>query len=452
MIHSFINFLRKLTPKWAFPIYHNVLAYLAAFNYNWPSRKLIVIGVTGTNGKSTVVQMIGKFLESMDQKVGWTTTVSFKVGGEETMNNLKMTLPGRFALQRQLHKMVKAGCTHAIIEISSEGLKQGRARGVIFDGAVFTNLTPEHLEAHGTFEKYRQAKQKLFLAVQSRGDKKINGVHIPTFTVVNADDENVSHFIRYSAEKKLAVHELSCEKHLEEAQDLEILNLSDIQLYANGANFSLDKYEFKSNLLGQFNVFNCAQALAVMKALGYKFSDLKLHEAVAKFILPGGRLEKIEAGQDFIVVVDYAPEPASLAKGYEVLKILPHQKIIHVLGSCGGGRDVARRPVLGQLVGRNADYVIVTDEDPYDDEPALIREQVLAGAVEVGKVLGQNLFNIADRREAIKYALSLAQKNDLVYITGKGSEQAMVVAGRKKIPWDDRKVVKDILSYTGYEF
>ncbi len=452
MIHLLINFLRKLTPKWAFPIYHNTLAYLAAFNYSWPSRKLIVIGVTGTNGKSTVVQMIGKFLENMDQKVGWTTTVSFKVGGEETMNNLKMTLPGRFALQRQLHKMVKAGCTHAIIEISSEGLKQGRARGVIFDGAVFTNLTPEHLEAHGTFEKYRQAKQKLFLAVQSRGDKKINGVHIPTFTVVNADDENVSHFIRYSAEKKLAVHELSCEKHLEEAQDLEILNLSDIQLYANGANFSLDKYEFKSNLLGQFNVFNCAQALAVMKALGYKFSDLKLHEAVAKFILPGGRLEKIEAGQDFIVVVDYAPEPASLAKGYEVLKILPHQKIIHVFGSCGGGRDVARRPILGQLAGRTADYVIVTDEDPYDDDPALIREQVLAGAIEVGKVLGQNLFNIADRREAIKYALSLAQKNDLVYITGKGSEQAMVVAGRKKIPWDDRKVVKDILSYTGYEF
>ena len=433
-------------PKWAFPIYHNFLSIVAAYNYNWPSKKLIVIGVTGTNGKSTVVSMIGNFLESLGHKIGWTSTVSFKIGEVETLNKMKMTMPGRFALQRQLNKMVKAGCEYAIIEVSSEGLVQGRARGIIFDGAVFTNLTPEHIESHGSFEKYRRSKEKLFLAIQSRGDKKINGAHIPSFIVFNADDENVSHFACYGAEKKIAVHVAGAKQHFNTSSCAEILTINNIHLSERSAVFNVADYEFKGNFLGEFNVVNCAEALAVLKVLGYKFFDLRVHEAVSKYHLPGGRLEKIEAGQNFTVIVDYAPEPVSLAKGYEALKLFPRQKLIHVLGSCGGGRDAARRPILGQMAGQNADCVIITDEDPYDDEPAEIRAQVLAGAVSAGKVENENLFNIADRREAIAYALSLAREGDLVYITGKGSEQAMVVADHKKIPWDDRVVVREILN------
>lgn len=446
MLNKIINVLRKLTPLWAFLIYHNFLSLVAAYNYNWPSKKLIVIGITGTNGKSTVVSMIGNFLESLGHKVGWTGTVSFKIGEVETLNKMKMTMPGRFALQRQLNKMVKAGCDYAIIEVSSEGLAQGRARGIIFDGAVLTNLTPEHIESHGSFLQYRKAKEKLFLAIQSRGDKKIKGEHIPSFLVFNADDESVSHFACYGAEKKVAVHMAGAEQHFKTSACAEILTINNMHLSDRGAVFNVADYEFKANFLGDFNVINCAEALAVLKILGYKFNDITVHEAVLKYKLPGGRLEKIEAGQNFTVIVDYAPEPVSLAKGYEALKLFKRQKLIHVLGSCGGGRDKARRPILGQMAGANADCVIITDEDPYDDEPAEIRAAVLAGARHAGKIENENLFNIADRREAIKYALSLARPGDLVYITGKGSEQAMVVEGHKKIPWDDRVVVKEILN------
>jgi len=446
MISKIINIIRKLTPKWAFPIYHNFLSIVAAYNYNWPSKKLIVIGVTGTNGKSTVVSMIGNFLESLGHKVGWTSTVSFKIDERETLNKMKMTMPGRFALQRQLNKMVKANCEYAIIEVSSEGLAQGRARGIIFDGAVFTNLTPEHIESHGSFEKYRRAKEKLFLGIQSRGDKKIKGEHIPSFLVFNADDESVSHFACYGAEKKVAVHMAGAEQHFKTSTCAEILTVNNMHLSDHGAVFNVADYEFQANFLGNFNVVNCAEALAVLKILGYKFNDMKVHEAVLEYKLPGGRLEKIETGQNFTVVVDYAPEPVSLAHGYEALKLIPHQKLIHVLGSCGGGRDAARRPILGQMAGANADCVIITDEDPYDDDPAEIRAAVMAGAVRVGKVENVDLFNIASRREAIAYALSLATSGDLVYITGKGSEQAMVVADHKKIPWDDRVVVREILN------
>ena len=197
-------------------------------------------------------------------------------------------------------------------------------------------------------------------------------------------------------------------------------------------------------LLGEFNAVNAMNAVSVGQAIGLDMTIIKSGLEKIKGI--DGRLEKIEEGQPFAVIVDYAFEPNAVEKLYGALKYIPHGKIIHVLGSTGGGRDVARRPVLGKLAGMNADYVIVANEDPYDDDPEIIIDQVALGAEHAGKKIGENLFKILDRREAIKKALELATENDIVLITGKGSEQAICIANGEKIPWDDRAVVRGLLN------
>ena len=194
---------------------------------------------------------------------------------------------------------------------------------------------------------------------------------------------------------------------------------------------------------GQFNVYNALAAVAVGRALGLSLAQCAF--GVSALTAMPGRMERIEAGQDFIALVDYAPEPESMKKLYETLDLFKFNKIIHVLGSCGGGRDQARRPILGKLAAEHAAYVIVTNEDPYDENPQAIIDQVAQGAIAAGKILNENLFKIIDRKNAIKKALSLAEENDLVLLTGKGSEQFICVARGQKIPWDERKVVRELL-------
>jgi len=426
--------IRKVVPESLINLYHKYLALLSSTIYGNPSEKMIVIGVTGTNGKSTTVNLIAKCLESGGYKVGLTSTVNFKVAEKEWLNNKKMTMLGRFQLQKLLKQMVEAGCRYAIIETSSQGIVQSRHLGINYDYAVFTNLTPEHIEAHGGFENYKNAKGELFKHLTLQPRKKIDGKEIKKTIVANLDDEHAPFFLSFPADKKLTYSD-----HDHSAN----IFSNDIQVTNVGTSFRVGETKIDLKLLGAFNVYNSLAAIVVALEEGIELKKIK--EGLESVPVVPGRMELINEGQGFAVLVDYCPEPYSMRKMYETVALMQKNKIIHVFGSCGGGRDVARRPVLGKLVGEKADIAIVTNEDPYDDEPTLIIEQVAAGAVEAGKVAGETLYKIEDRQVAIEKALNLAKSGDLVLVTGKGSEQAMAVNGGQYIPWDDRSIIRNLL-------
>jgi UDP-N-acetylmuramoyl-L-alanyl-D-glutamate--2,6-diaminopimelate ligase len=445
----------KIPVSWL-DVYHKILAKTAALLYGYPSRELVVIGVTGTNGKTTVAYLIAKALEADGSKTGCTTTALFKVADREWLNDSKMTMLGRFRLQRILRQMVQASCRYAVIETSSQGIVQHRHENIAYDVGVFTNLTPEHIEAHGGFENYKKAKIKLFEHIAGLPPKMIDGQRIPRAAVLNKDDGYASDF---------AVPGLTTVVWYGVDQSAD-MQATDVKETGGGVSFQLvipdlirnpeiksdgsptsalnllgdDEFLVKLQLMGKVNVYNALAALAVSKVCGQDLAAAarKISEVKA---MPG-RFERLDEGQPWTVVVDYAPEPESLAKAYETVRVLQTNRLIHVLGSCGGGRDAARRPVLGRMAGENADVVIVTNEDPYDDEPMSIIDQVAEGARERGKRDDVDLFRVLDREQAIGLAMRQAAPGDLVLLTGKGSEQRICVAGGRKIPWDEREAAR----------
>lgn len=415
--------------------YHYFLARAAAWYYGSPSEKMIVIGVTGTNGKTTTVNVIAQYLDCLGKKNGLASTVNFKVDDKKWLNKKKMTMLGRFQTQKLLKQMFKAGCEYAVIETSSQGIEQHRHVGINYDVLVFTNLGHEHIEAHGGFENYRAAKEKLFAQLSSLPRKNIKGQEIKKIIVSNADDIETQRLRKFSADKFLSYgFDQECD-----------FRGADLVSGDGLISFSFGQQKISAKYLGRFNAYNVLAALTCLSAL-----DLGTQELAACTLrgIPG-RQEWIRQGQNFKVMVDYAPEPESLAQLYKALKEVKRNRLIHVLGSCGGGRDVARRPVLGKMAGETADLVIVTNEDPYDDDPQMIIDNVAQGALEAGKELDKNLFKYLDRRRAINKALSEAKEGDLVLLSGKGSEQFICVANEKKIAWDDRLVVKEELKKLG---
>ncbi len=424
--------IKKLLPQFLIDLYHKNLAIFASFIYGNPSDKLIVIGVTGTNGKSTTISLISHILESVGHKVGSTSTAEFKIGEKSWLNDKKMTMLGRFALQKLLYKMQKEKCEYAVIETSSEGIKQFRHLGINYDFVTFTNLTPEHIESHGSFENYKNCKLELFKHLTQCKHKIIKGEEIKKIMSVNRDDKHSGDFLSFDADKKIG---FSINKESEfQAKNIEL---------KPSTKFVLNQHEFKTNLIGQFNVYNCLCAISVCNTLGV--STEKCAEAIKNYKGAPGRMEFINCGQDFKVIVDYAPEVESMKNLYSILDYFYYEKLIHVLGSCGGGRDRARQPILGKMAGEKADFVIITNEDPYDDNPMQIIDNVASGAILAGKELNKNLFKIEDRGLAIRHAIELAEKDDLVLITGKGAEQFICVKNGKKIPWDDRNVALEEL-------
>lgn len=426
--------LKKIIPKVVLDFYHLFLARLAGLWYGFPSDQLIVIGVTGTNGKSTTVNLIARILEEAGHKVGLTSTVNFQIGNKVWLNNLKMTMPGRFLLQKLLRDMVRAGCSHAVIETSSEGIAQFRHVAINYDVLTFTNLTAEHLASHGGFANYKSSKLKVFRALASSPHKHFARAVIPKVIAANLDDSHGRDFLVFAADKKITYS-------IRESSDFQG---TDIRLDSTGLKFEVAGVAINLQLLGKFDVYNSLAAIASTNCLGVSVATAKI--ALEKVTGVPGRMERIDAGQDFWVLVDYAPEPTGLHHMYETILEWPHSRIIHILGSTGGGRDKSRRAILGYIAGSKADIVIVTNEDPYDDDPQEIIDDVAKGALQARKKLGENLFKILDRREAIAFSLKQAQANDLVVITGKGAEQAMVVRSGRKVPWDDREVVREELT------
>lgn len=386
--------IKKIIPKWLLSLYHFILSFLGALIYGFPSKKIKVIGVTGTNGKTTTTEMIAKIFEKAGKKIALLNSIKFKIGEKEEINKLRMTMPGRFFIQRFLKRAVKEGCQFAILEVTSEGVKQHRHRFIKFDVAVFTNLAPEHIESHGSFEKYRQAKLKFF--------KGVKQIHL-----INCEDENAKYFLEIKAKKK-------------------------ITFGLERGDFNLKNTKIQLKIPGQFNLYNALAAFSVAKVFGIDERIIK--ETLENFEGVPGRMEEV-VSKPFKVIVDYAFTPNALEKVYQTIKP-KNSRLICVLGACGGGRDKWKRPVLGEIAKNYCDEVIVTNEDPYDEDPMEIINQVAEGA-------GEKARKILDRREAISEALKLAKENDVVVITGKGCEPSICVAGGKKIPWDDRKVVKE---------
>ncbi|OGL66567.1 hypothetical protein A2856_02680 [Candidatus Uhrbacteria bacterium RIFCSPHIGHO2_01_FULL_63_20] len=437
------SFVRKLVPEPVISLYHLGLAHASAAWYGDPSERMVVIGVTGTNGKSSTVQFLGRLLEHMGETVGWTTTASFKVAGKEWTNDKKMTMLGRFALQRLLHEMAEAGCRYAIVETSSQGIEQFRHVGINYDVVVFTNLTPEHLEAHGGFENYKKAKGKLFAAADDAREKTLRGRAIPKTAIVNADDEHAAYFLSFHLDQQYGFG-LEGKPKPGSARFTPVI-ARNVRSGASCSTWSLDHLAFHLEPVGLFNVYNALSAATACHALGFRWREIA--EAVGQLEPVPGRIEAIDEGQPFTVIVDYAYEPYALAALYEAIAPMARKRVIHVTGSAGGGRDEWRRAEIGRFVGERADVVIVTNEDPYDDDPADIIDQVADGAAAAGKRDRHDLYRVLDRQEAIDAAVALALPGDLVLVTGKGCEPVMAVAGGRKVPWDDRAAVRKALHH-----
>jgi len=416
---SFKGIVRKITPKFIMSGYHLFLAFLAALRYGFPGRKMVVIGITGTNGKSTTLDLAHRVLEQTGSGVASCSSVRFKINETEWPNMLKMTMPGRFFLQQFLKRANKAKCKYVIIEVTSEGILQHRNKFIDFDIAIFTNLSEEHIERHGSFEKYREAKAKFF--------KQVKGLHI-----VNMDDEHAPYFLQIVSKEKIGY----TFKHRNSFSG-KLVSAFKVKDLFKGVSFQVGNVIFELNLLGRFNVYNALGAICLGLSQGLSLEQCEKALETAEGI--PGRMETIYLGP-FKAVVDYAFTPNALKQVYKTLAAKSKEqmanRLVCVLGACGGGRDKWKRPVLGGIAKEYCEQIIVTNEDPYDEPPEEIIDQVVQGA-------GPKALKIIDRREAINKALSLAKQGDIVIITGKGCEPWICVENGKKIAWDDRQVVKE---------
>lgn len=427
--------LKRLIPSFIFNIYYYTLAISGAIIYGFPSLKMIVIGVTGTKGKTSTINFIWSVLMAGGYKTGIISTANIKIGDEESLNKYHMTMPGHFIIQRLLSQMVKEECKFCIIETTSEGIKQYRHMFINYDIAIFTNLSPEHLESHGrSIENYREMKGKLFKDIQ-KSKKIINDKKIEKTIIVNKDCDHADYFLNFDADRKVT---FAIRKNAD-------YKVNDIQITNQGVNFKIDREVFDLNILGKFNVYNALPAIIVGNLAG--IDNFLIKKGLTDLKVIPGRMEKINIGQNFTVIVDYAHEKESMTNLLQTANDMKEtgEKIIILLGAEGGGRDKAKRPIMGKLSAKMADYVIVSNVDPYDDNPKQIMEDIAYSAERFGKVREQNLFTIEDRRIGIRKALLLAKTNDIVLITGKGAEQSMII-NSESIPWDDRKIVREELT------
>ena len=422
-----INYLRKKISDTnpARLLYHKILAIFAAFYYRFPSGYLNVIAVTGTKGKTTTVNLINEVLREAGYKTGMTSTVKFQIGDSVWMNKTKMTSLGPFFLQDMLRRMVDEKCDYAVIEVSSHAILQNRVWGVNVDTAVLTNLTGDHLDYHGGFENYMRTKGLLFARLNRSTRKK----GIKKIAVINRDDNNFGYFDQFIADQQYTygVTKGTC-------------YVTDVSSSAKGSKFVLhvpnDKTEISIKLPGEFNVYNALAAATVGLSQNINLNTIK--SAMEKASEIPGRYESVDAGQNFTVIVDYAHTAESLENLLKLYKNVTKGKLYVVFGATGGGRDVEKRPRMGKAADENADFVIVTDDDPYEENEWKIIEQICEG---INRKEGHNFWRIPNREQAIRLALSLAREEDTVVIAGKGAEEVQMIGG-KAVAYDDRSVVR----------
>jgi UDP-N-acetylmuramoyl-L-alanyl-D-glutamate--2,6-diaminopimelate ligase len=391
--------------------YHLLWTFVAACWYRFPARSLVVIGVTGTKGKSSVSEMVAAILSEAGHTVAVSSTIHFSIGKESRPNTFKMTLPGRGFIQKFLREAVDAGATHAVIEITSEAALQYRHLFLDLNALVFTNLEKEHLESHGGMENYFRAKYRIGTALE-RSSKR------PRAIVANAESPYGARFLALDVEQRIPFV-------LADAEEL-VLSPTAISFRYEGTAVTLPHP-------GTFSALNALAAITVGRFCGVALETSA--RALASLNVIPGRAERIEEGQDFLAVVDYAHTPDSLEALY---KAYEERRKICVLGNTGGGRDIWKRPEMGGIADTYCSEVILTDEDPYDEDPRAIVDAMAEGMERSPTI-------IMDRRLAIREALARARTGDAVLITGKGTDPYIMRAGGTKEPWSDAAVVREEL-------
>ncbi|MEO8972313.1 MAG: UDP-N-acetylmuramoyl-L-alanyl-D-glutamate--2,6-diaminopimelate ligase [Ktedonobacteraceae bacterium] len=405
------------------------LANLACAFYQYPAQQLCTIGITGTDGKTTTSNLVSAILEAAHIRTGLMTTANFRIAGQEWENATRQSTLESLEIQQFLQRMLDNEVTHAIIETTSHGLELQRVRGCAFDIGVVTNITHEHLDFHKTLENYRRAKARLFEMLEPARDKGL-GVH--PYAILNRDDSSYDilkpycqvPILDYGLDERAAVRAV------------------DVQLSANRTSFRAilpnTDLMIETQLVGHFNISNSLAAIATAYSLGVTPSDIA--KGLANVTGVTGRMERIDEGQSFTVIVDYAHTPDSLEKVLAILRPLTPGKLMVVFGSAGE-RDVQKRPIMGRIAAQMADFFVITDEDPREEDREAILQAIAQGAEAAGKRQNSDFLCIADRTEAIATAFASASSGDTILLAGKGHEQSIII-GKEKIPWDDRQVAR----------
>lgn len=414
MLDNTLYTIKKIIPTPIFnffnPAYHWLLAFASAVYYGFPSKKIKIIAVTGTKGKSSTTEIINSILEHAGYRTALSNTIRFKINKNSEANLFKMSTPGRFFLQKFIKKAIKERCHYLILEISSQAVLTYRHRFIELDTFIFTNLSKEHIEAHGSYNNYREAKLEIARNLE-RSSKK------PRTIIVNGDDIEANNFLKINADLKVSY---------------KINSLSPYSLQ-NGIDFTYKNQKVHSNLNGEFNLSNILAGITYAQT--EKIDDSTIIEAIEKLKEIPGRLQTLEKnGVKFII--DYAHTTDSLKKVYEIYK---HFNIIAVLGGTGGGRDKQKRSEMGQIADQYCKDIIITNEDPYDENPEQIMNDVAS------QITNHQPKLILDRKQAIKMAIDIAKNGEVVIISGKGTDPYIMGPNNTKIPWSDYRITKELL-------
>ena len=398
--------------------YHKLKAMMMAHKYEFPGKRMRVIGVTGTNGKTSTCFMIWKMLNEAGHKTGLMTTVAWGVDKlEEQIEH--MTTVDTETLNKRMQKIAESGAEFLVLEITSHALAQNRIYGVPIEIAVMTNVTHEHLDYHKTFKNYRDAKRKLF--------------KVAKYGVINEDDESWSYFAS------------DVDEYITYGINGGILKAEKIELAADGVKYEVreagETLKIRTHIPGKFTVYNSLAATAVGLKLG--LTRKQIEDGILALVSVEGRMNRVNEGQDFEVIVDYAHTPDAFIKVFESVVPSKRARIISLFGGAGC-RDESTRAERGEIGAKNSDIVIITEDDSRDEDRTLIAEEFARGAEEAGKTREKDLFVILDREEAIEKAISLAKKDDIVLVLGKGHEKTILRA-EGAVPFEDLKVVRKVL-------
>ena len=398
--------------------YHKLKAMMMAHKYKFPGKRMRVIGVTGTNGKTSTCFMIWKMLNEAGHKTGLMTTVAWGVDKlEEQIEH--MTTVDTETLNQRMQRIAESGAEYLVLEITSHALAQNRIYGVPIEIAVMTNVTHEHLDYHKTFKNYRDAKRKLF--------------KVAKYGVINEDDESWSYFAS------------DVDEYITYGINGGILKAEKIELAAEGVKYEVreadEKLKIRTHIPGKFTVYNSLAATAVGLKLG--LTKKQIEDGILALVSVEGRMNRVNEGQDFEVIVDYAHTPDAFIKVFESVVPGKKRRIISLFGGAGR-RDESTRAERGEIGAKNSDIVIITEDDSRDEDRTLIAEEFARGAEKAGKTREKDLFVILDREEAIEKAISLAKKDDIVLVLGKGHEKTILRA-EGAVPFEDLKVVRKVL-------
>ncbi len=404
-------------------VYRKGRVQLVSARYGNPAKGLRVIAVTGTNGKTTTVNYLNEILKEAGCTTAMFSTAVIEVAGKRQINDLNATVASTDRMQRFFRDAKHAQVDYVILEVTSHSLDQHKLATVPIEAAVMTNLTQDHLDYHGTMEAYAKAKGKLFATS-------------PKFIILNRDDQWFDFFDEFQADAQKITYGTHAEAEAK---------ITHVKLYKKGSEATVvidhqNKLDLATALPGRFNVYNMTAAAATAYLLGVKLRDIV--EGVANLEGVPGRFERVVEGLGYDVIVDYAHTPDAIEQLLEAAKAVTKNRVILVFGATGD-RDKGKRPIMGEIAARLADRIILTDEESYNEDPLKIRKQVYNGIEAAGGV--PKTTEIADRREAIEKALSIATKNDTILITGMGHEQFRIINGNK-VPWNDAEVVREILS------